>query len=366
MRNQHLLSSVNDLSVKEWDDSYGMIYSNLIDDGVETIMVGHILLPKYIKELNKSIKDEEILPASISKEILQLLLRDKLGFNGLIVTDATAMIGYHASMSRKNALPLSIANGCDMILFNKNIDEDYMFIKEALESGLLTYERLDEAVTRILATKISNGLFNKNNIINDISIVGCLEHQKMAYKCAADAITLVKNKENILPINPKKYKRVRVYNLTDQIDGGFKEEGSSLKLEDYLSEQGFKIDIYNYEQLDFYEIFEGSVEEFKNKYDLIIYIADYDTASNHTVRRIDWIKLMACNAPWFINDIPTIFISLANPYHLLDVPMIKTYINCYSHNDACIKSLVNKLIGKETFSGISPVDAFCGRWDTQR
>jgi len=51
---------------------------------------------------------------------------------------------------------------------------------------------------------------------------------------------------------------------------------------------------------------------------------------------------------------------------LIDVPMIKTYINCYSNNDACLVALVNKLIGKEEFSGVSPVDAFCGKWDTRR
>ena len=64
---------------------------------------------------------------------------------------------------------------------------------------------------------------------------------------------------------------------------------------------------------------------FQDKYDLVIYVADFDTASNYTVRRVEWIKLMAANAPWFVQDIPTLFISLANPYHLLDVPMIKTF-----------------------------------------
>mgnify|MGYP002528544461 CR=1 FL=1 len=105
---------------------------------------------------------------------------------------------------------------------------------------------------------------------------------------------------------------------------------------------------------------------FQDKYDLVIYVADFDTASNYTVRRVEWINLMAANAPWFVQDIPTLFISLANPYHLLDVPMIKTYINGYSHNDVVIQSLVNKLVGKEKFVGVSPVDAFCGKWDTKR
>ena len=169
-----------------------------------------------------------------------------------------------------------------------------------------------------------------------------------------------------MPISPQKYKKVRIYNLTDKTSGGFKEEGSQRRLEDYLEKLGFDIDVYDYENLNFYEIFEAGTSYIKEKYDLIIYVANFDTASNYTVRRIEWIKLMAADAPWFVQEVPTIFISMANPYHLIDVPMIKTYINCYSNNDACLVALVNKLIGKEEFSGVSPVDAFCGKWDTRR
>lgn len=60
------------------------------------------------------------------------------------------------------------------------------------------------------------------------------------------------------------------------------------------------------------------------------------------------------------------FVSLANPYHLFDVPMIKTYINCYTNNDQTLQVLVDKLLGKEKFVGKSPVDVYCGRWDTKR
>ena len=227
-------------------------------------------------------------------------------------------------------------------------------------------ERVNDAVLRILATKMANGLFEEPKVHNNLTIIGCDEHQKLAYQCASEAITLVKNKQNLFPITPQKYKRVRVYHLTDKTSGGFKEEGSQKRLEDYLENLGFEIDVYDYEQLNFYEIFEAGASYLKEKYDLVIYVANFDTASNYTVRRIEWVKLMAADAPWFVQEIPTMFISMANPYHLIDVPMVKTYINCYSNNDACLEALVNKLIGKEEFYGVSPVDAFCGKWDTRR
>ena len=365
-RDQHLLSSVNDLSVVEWDNSYGKIYKSFINQDVETIMIGHILLPKYVKAINPDIKDEDILPSSMSKEVITGLLREKLGFNGLVVTDATPMIGYNVAMKRKEALCTTIENGCDMLLFNKDIDEDYQSIKDGLSNGLLSKTRLDEAVLRILATKAKADLFEKVECKNDISVVGCLEHKEMARRCADESITLVKDTQNLLPIGPERYKRVRLYNLCDNNTGGFKESGGPLDFINKLEAVGFQVEEYDYEHLNFKEIFETGTQYLKDKYDLVIYLANYDTASNNTVRRIEWIKLMAADAPWFINEIPTMFISLANPYHLLDVPMVKTYINCYTPTNEILDSLVKKLIGEEEFTGINPIDPFCKRWDTRR
>ena len=366
MRDQHLLSSVNDLSVEEWDNSYGKIYKHFIEQGVGSIMVGHILLPHYIQSLNPDCQDEDVMPASLSKEVLTGLLRDKLGFNGLVVTDATPMIGFNVALPRSQALPLCIEHGCDMILFNKDIEEDYRFIKEGLESGLLSAQRLDEAVLRILATKMANGLFEKKENQESIDVVGCEKHQALARECASQAITLVKNQQGVLPLTCKKYKKIRLYQLTDNDQGGFKEEGSQLSIKTLLEKEGFVVEEFNNQKLDFQEVFEGGVADIKNKCDLAIYVANYDTASNQTTRRIEWIKLMAANAPWFVQDVPTIFISLANPYHLFDVPMVKTFINCYTNNDQTLEVLIDKLLGKEDFYGKSPVDAFCGRWDTHR
>ena len=58
------------------------------------------------------------------------------------------------------------------------------------------------------------------------------------------------------------------------------------------------------------------------------------------------------------------FVSFANPYHLLDVPRIKTFINAYKFKDATVRAVVDKLLGRSPFTGVSPVDAFCGKWDT--
>ena len=94
-----------------------------------------------------------MLPASLSRELLTGVLREELGFNGLITTDATIMGGYCQAMERRRAIPTSIAAGCDMLVFSTDIYEDLGYMREGLENGLLSRERLDEAVTHVLALK---------------------------------------------------------------------------------------------------------------------------------------------------------------------------------------------------------------------
>ena len=141
--------------------TYGAAYRAGIEAGTLSVMVGHIMQPAWSKKLDPSLKDEEIMPGSLSRELLNGLLRKELGFNGLICTDASTMAGYMLAMGRRRAVPESIARGCDMFLFARNLEEDYQFMLDGIKEGIITPERLDEAVTRILAVKAALGLHKK-------------------------------------------------------------------------------------------------------------------------------------------------------------------------------------------------------------
>ncbi|MCD7744256.1 MAG: glycoside hydrolase family 3 protein [Lachnospiraceae bacterium] len=368
-RDQHLVASVNSLSVEKWDETYGQIWQSVVDAGTLSIMVGHILQPAYSRFFNPDLTDEQILPATLSKEILQGLLRGKLGYNGMIVTDATPMIGFNTPMARSEAVPTAIASGCDMILFNKDIREDYQFVRDALADGRLTWERVNEAVTRTLAMKAAMGLpamKAAGTLVpgeDALAVVGCEEHKAWAKECADEAVTLVKDTQSLLPISPEKYKKIRLYLLEDRVGGGFKDgEGASGTIKAKLEKEGFEVTLFDYSKPDFYEMFEGGVEDIKSKFDLAVYVACIDTASNQSVRRIDWVHLMAADAPWFLNDVPAMFISITNPYHLVDAPMVKTFINAYTPTEEVIDQVVDKIMGRSEFKGTNPVDPFCGIW----
>lgn len=367
-RDQHLVTSINSMDAETWMKSYGKAYKAGIDAGTLTLMAGHIMLPSWTRKLNPAIKDEEIMPGTLSAELLQGLLRKELGFNGMICTDATTMAGFMLPMSRRKAVPYCIAAGCDMFLFARNLQEDYSFMLEGIKEGVITRERLDEAVTRILAVKAALGL-NKRDLAVDLEeakrVVGCSQHKAWARECADKAITLVKEQRGVLPLSREKYKRILFYPIEPAGggEGSYQVTPACKKVFNALVSEGFEVD--EFVPQPYGEGFTAKYMDFVDKYDLIVYVANLSTKSNQTVVRIEWKQPMGADCGHYINDIPTIFISLENPYHLLDFPRVKTYINCYSSNDACLDSLIEKLMGRSEFVGKSPVDPFCGKWDTR-
>ncbi len=367
-RDQHLLASVNSLSKEEWDKTYGYVYKTCIDAGAKTVMVGHIMQPAYSKYLDPSLKDEEIKPGLIAKELLNGLLREKLGFNGLIVTDSSVMAGMATTLERRKAVPLTIAAGCDMFLFAKNLEEDFCFMKEGVKDGTITKERLDDAVRRILALKASLNLHKKNNL-PDIEIakemMSLSEHKEIAREIASKSITLVKEQKGVLPLTLEKYKRILVYKKAGETSafGGGAVTSACDKFIEMMKKEGFTVDTFV--PCGGWEGLAKPIKEYVDSYDLILYLVSLATKSNQTVVRIEWASPMGADVPTLINEIPTIMISFENPYHLLDTPRVKTYINTYGGSDAVLEELLKKLLGKEKFQGKSPVDPFCGRWDTK-
>lgn len=372
-RDQHLHATVNDLSYEDWQTSFGAVYKKLIDKGAETIMVGHIALPSWIEKVNPNASlEEKCRPATLSSELINGLLRKELGFNGLVVSDATVMVGFTQEMPREKAVPYSIAIGMDMFLFNKDFDEDYEFMINGYKDGTLTEERLNEALTAILGLKASLGLHKKQaegTLVPNkeaLNIVACHQHQEWAKEVADKAITLVKDTNNLIPVTKDQYPRIALFviNGTD-IYGN----PSDVELEDEirvkLERRGFQI--YKAPDGEFFQKDHPmNVKTFLEKYDLALYVFNFPTVASNTVIRLGWKGFIGSgNNPWFVSEIPVAAISFGNPYHLIDVPRIHTYINAYTKSDIIIDAALDKLTGLSSFKGKSPVDPFCGRLDTR-
>lgn len=370
-RDQHLVESINSLSCEEWDATYGAVYKACIDEGAMTVMVGHILQPAYSRKLNPALADKDILPASLSYELVTKLLKEQLGFNGLVVTDASTMAGMMIPMPRAQAVPQAIAAGCDMFLFTRNLDEDFGYMKKGIEDGVISEQRLQEALTKILGLKAALKLHKKQAegtlvpaLEEAMKVLGAEEHKQWAIECADKAVTIVKREEGVLPIHPDKYKKVLFYDIESQQGYAYSARvGAAELFKDLLKKEGFEVDTF--EANPGSEGMMTAQSSVIGKYDLIVYLANMVTKSNQTVVRIEWKQPMGANVPVYMTSIPTIFISIENPYHLLDVPRVRTYINAYNSNDYVLQAVIDKLMGRSEFKGKSPVDAFCGLWDAK-
>ena len=382
-RDQHIVTSVNSLDAQTWMDTYGRVYKALIDRGAKTLMAGHIAQPAWTKKLDSAAsRKEQLLPASLNKALITGLLRGELGYNGLISTDATPMVGFTAAMPRRLAIPTAIAAGVDMILFNKDLDEDYGFLLEGLRAGLVSEQRLDEAVTRILAVKAALGLPQKaeaGTLVpgpEALTTVGCDRFREWAASVADRSVTLVRDENKLLPLSPKRYPRVYlnvIQKSTDPADPFvqrwkelFEAEGFQVTVRDRrvtITVQDFMTPELSPEKGRLMHEMYRSVAEAKSDYDLYVYIANMRNASNNTTLRLNWNVTFGLgdDAPWFTSEIPALMISTACPYHLFDAPMIGTYINAYADGPHFCRAVMDKLMGRGDFTGRSPVDPFCGK-----
>ena len=193
-----------------------------------------------------------------------------------------------------------------------------------------------------------------------LQVLGNEEFQKLAKECAEKSVTLVKDEEHLLPITPETHKRLIVYVMGDREDFYGNKKVSSRFMEQ-LKAQGFEVDTFDY-SVHFPDPNE-TMQSFIDKYDAAIYVLSEGTSSNQTTVRLTWNLPLANDAPWFINDIPTIAISFANPYHLRDMPELGTYINAYTTNNFNVEAVVEKLMGKSEFTGKNPVDTTCGYYE---
>lgn len=397
-RDPHIATSVNALSMEEWDNSYGKVYQGMIEAGVQAVMPGHIMMPAYQRHFCPGLKDEDLKPATLSKELLGDLLRGKLGFNGLIVSDASHMVGLTGRAKRRELVPGAIMAGIDMFLFYNDIEEDTRYMTEAYDKGILTEERLHDALSRILALKCVVGLdqftLDKFPAKEGLSAIGRPEYKEIAKEVAEKSVTLVKHTEDIFPVTPEKYKRILLVSVGPHPSpilarAGMGADGSRLKnqLKEKLEARGFAVTEYVDPVAKIVELMQKggdeatkllsqkgnkgayglkqSVSALTDNYDLVLCYANV-SSTMRTTQRLEWaISKGGWDNPWYVNEIPTVFVSFNCPFHLVDVPQIKTFVNCYDANEATVDAFLDKLEGKSEFVGVSPVDAFCGMLDTR-
>ncbi|AZA81953.1 glycoside hydrolase [Chryseobacterium lactis] len=172
-------------------------FKALMDKGIGGVMVAHLYVP--------SLESGKGIPASVSKNIITGLLKDKLGYKGLIITDALNM-GAVANKYKPGELDaLAFKAGNDIMLFSQGVSEGKKLIQKAIDNGEIPQSRVEESVKKILLTKYFLGLTqytpkNPENINSDLNNDS---HKALVQNLYANALTLIKNDQGLLPVSGK-------------------------------------------------------------------------------------------------------------------------------------------------------------------
>lgn len=359
-RDQHLVTTTNPLSMDEWMRTFGRLYKRLIAEGVVSVMSAHIALPAYIRSKDPGANLEAYRPASVSRLLNIDLLRGELGFNGIIVSDATPMGGLSAWGHHLDTLPEIIASGCDMILFSDAPEADMAAVKAAAEAGRISRERLEEAVLRVLALKAHLGLFTATDVLPDAEearrVLAHPDSVAASKEFIARSPTLVKDVDGLLPLDPERSKRILF------VDGGIIHplipRPMQFVLPDLLRKEGFEV------TTDRPDIVPDPAD-----FDLVLYALGDESLLVRGRIFVDWHRMgggslfKAMYRPW--TNIPSVMVSFGHPYHLYDAPRVPAYINAYSTMESVQEAVVDCMMGRRPFVGTNPVDPFCGLEDAR-
>ncbi|MFC1555696.1 glycoside hydrolase family 3 N-terminal domain-containing protein [candidate division KSB1 bacterium] len=313
-----------------------------IDAGVKSIMSAHISVPAL---------DESGLPATLSYKIMSGLLRDEMKFDGLIVSDAMGMGGIVNDHSIVEGSIEAVKAGNDILLVPINAKFAIEGLLSAVEGGKLSEERIDESVRRILKAKQWLGLDNNRFVDLDkaANIIDHPEHREIARQTAEKSITLLRNKDNIVPLDPAADQNVLILTVTSDVstDQGnvFRRSlGSRLK-----GSSSAYIDLRT-NDLEF-----ENIEKMAQEADLIVC-----GTFIRIIARKDYIALAPQQEAYFRRLLslgkPVIVAAFGNPYVIRQFPDIETYLCTFNYLESSEEPAANAVLGLQPITGKLPVD----------
>ena len=314
-------------------------FINAINNGVQSIMIGHLNIP--------SIQKDTLLPSSLSPEVVTSLLKEKLNFKGLIVTDAMRMQALTKYYSVAEAALMAVKAGNDLILTPPDIEIVINTISNAVYANEIAEDRIDESVRKILSAKrwIKNtepkwDIFQNSNIYNP--------HKILAQKIADRSITLVKNRRKIIPIKPQKYRKVASIIFSYGID-----KDSLLVINKMLAENFSSVKTVVLNNRSRRRDFSNAYNYARNAQ--IIFLPYFLRAQNDDSSLKLSKKYLAFIKKVLRLKTPSVLIDFGNPYIISDLPQTMTYICAYNDVEVSQIAALKAIIGKIPFRGKLPV-----------
>ncbi len=301
-------------------------FKALMDKGIGGVMVAHLYVP--------ALENEKGIPASVSKKIITGLLKEKLGYKGLIITDALNM-GAVANKYKPGELDaLAFKAGNDIMLFSQGVAEGKKFIQKAIDNREISQDRVEESVKKILLTKYYLGLtkYENRNPENINSDLNNDSHKKLVQNLYSNALTLLKDEKKLLPLNCKE-----IYYYVPLEEASYETFLQQLNL-------GTTVIIKK----------ASEISEIPANSKVIVGFHKDNSTAYKPYKISDGSKKVLSDLSKKQNVILDVF---GSPYALkdLDISTISTVLVSYENNDGAMIATANALNGKTKISGRLPV-----------
>lgn len=222
---------------------------------------------------------------------------------------------------------------------------------------------------RILALKVSLGLHVKDRAAlvpaaSALAVIGSEAHRATAADVAEKTVT------------PATHKKIRLYGISGGSDFTMADPLGYLDVvAEELESVGFEVHIFKTadqrraageEGVNFMSVIsDEATADYADKYDAALVVANVKGFAQEAAIRLKWSSPMAAEIPWYVTEVPTVFVSLNQPNHLIDVPMVKTAIHAHADSREAIRATVAKIQGLSEFQGTFNENVFCNSFDTR-
>jgi beta-N-acetylhexosaminidase len=317
-----------------------------VEEGVGGVMSAHIALPRI---------ESENLPATLSQKVLTGVLRGELGFGGVIFTDAMNMKGVAAHYPEGEAAVRAIKAGADIVLYPPNVEKAFTALKQAVESGEIPQSRIDESVRRVLAAKAKLGL--DKNRFTDLEkldkVLGSNEHLGSARQIIENAITLVRDKRNVLPLKIAADQKVLFVSMVDNSAGWLDNRPGRAFHEGLMARnvQTTNVNVSNRTSPAEFDL----IKKLAALSDVIIVngfirVSAFKGSIDMTEGEIELLRHFSAGQK------PFVFVLYGSPYLLTFVPELPTYILAYEYYPAAEEASLRAVLGEIPFKGKLPVE----------
>ncbi|MFR0830241.1 MAG: glycoside hydrolase family 3 N-terminal domain-containing protein [Thomasclavelia spiroformis] len=331
-----------------------------VDNGVDMLMTAHIQYPQIEKDTVKSIADgsEVYVPATLSDDIIKGVVREKMNFDGVVVTDAMNMDAIAKNFGEAQAVIMAIQADVDIclmptILRSKadvaKLDTIISEVKNAINEGTITEDDLNDSVRRILTLKENRGILDyaddtrtwEEKLANANEQVGSKENRDIEREVSAQAVTITKNEDNILPLRPKDGEKVLLLGAYDN-----ELPGMELSMRRLIGENVISSNV-SYESFRYNS--NTTIADLKDKIDsadYVIVISEIGSAAQ--MEQTHWLTRVPTEVVNYANEVnkDAVVLSISKPYDVANYPNAKAVAAVYGNK------------GMDPTEGLTPDSAF--------